>query len=70
MLMMLFLCTDLNMKYITSTNRNQVELHCLDALIKKDNAVRFIEAFVNKVDLKQLHFVSKKEGPAITPKYF
>ena len=47
------------MEYITSINRNQVELHCLESLIKKDNAVRFIEAFVNKLDLVQLHFVTK-----------
>lgn len=62
------------MEYITSINRNQVELHCLESLIKKDNTVRFIEAFVNKLDLAQLHFVTKtikQEGrPSYNPKVF
>ena len=62
------------MEYITSANRNHVELHCLKELIKKDNAVRFIEAFANKLDLVQLHFVTKtikQEGrPTYNPKVF
>lgn len=62
------------MDYIKSTNRNQIEISSLDDLIETDNAVRFVDAFVDKLDLTQLSFVVndiKSEGrPAFNPKVF
>jgi transposase, IS4 family len=47
---------------------------CLEENVEQDNPVRFIEAFVEKLDLKQLQFVYreiKEEGrPAFNPKVF
>lgn len=62
------------MDYIKSTNRNQLEMSSLDEQIEKDNTVRFVDAFVDKLDLVQLSFVVneiKSEGrPAFNPKVF
>jgi transposase len=62
------------MEYISTTNRSQLEFNCLEDLIEKDNAVRFIEAFVEKLDLNQLQFSVKElkeEGrPSFNPKLF
>ena len=62
------------MDFISSANRLQVELRCMEELIEQDNAVRFIDAFVDKLDLLQLHFSVKqlqKEGrPSFDPKVF
>jgi transposase len=60
------------MEYITPHNRSQMEFNSLDDLVEQDNQVRFIEAFVEKLDLTQLHFVTKtikNEGrPSFNPK--
>jgi len=48
------------MEHISATNRHQIEFSCLEALIEKDNSVRFIDAFVDKLDLKQMYFVAKE----------
>jgi hypothetical protein len=48
------------MEHISDTNRHQIEFSCLEALIEKDNSVRFIDAFVDKLDLKQMYFVAKE----------
>lgn len=62
------------MEYISTTNRSQLEINCLEDLIEKENPVRFIEAFVEKLDLQQLHFIVKEiqsEGrPGFNPKAF
>jgi len=62
------------MNYITGSNRLQLEMGCLEENVEQDNPVRFIEAFVEKLDLKQLQFVYreiKEEGrPAFNPKVF
>ena len=62
------------MDYIKSTNRSQIEMYNLDDQIEKDNTVRFVDAFVDKLDLAQLGFVLneiKTEGrPAFNPKVF
>jgi len=62
------------MDYINSKNRNQIEMYNLDDQIEKDNTVRFVDAFVDKLDLTQLRFVVneiKSEGrPAFNPKVF
>jgi len=48
------------MEHISDTNLHQIEFSCLEALIEKDNSVRFIDAFVDKLDLKQMYFVAKE----------
>jgi transposase len=62
------------MDFIPSASRNQLEFSCLEDFIEKDNAVRFIDAFVDKLDLKQLYFVANEvqcEGrPSFNPKVF
>lgn len=62
------------MEYISTANRSQIEFNCLEDLIEKENPVRFIEAFVEKLDLTQLHFTVKEiqsEGrPSFNPKVF
>ncbi|MFM6219185.1 MAG: transposase, partial [Dolichospermum sp.] len=53
-------------------NRSQIEFSSLDELVEQDNQVRFIDAFVEKLDLNQLNFVTKtlkNEGrPSFNPK--
>lgn len=60
------------MEYITPHNRSQIAFSSLDELVEQDNQVRFIEAFVEKLDLNQLNFVTKtlkNEGrPSFNPK--
>ena len=62
------------MEYISTANRSQLEINCLEDLIERENPVRFIEAFVEKLDLAQLHFTVKEiqsEGrPSYNPKVF
>ena len=42
------------MNYITPRNRFQTTFTSLDELISSDHAVRVLDAFVEKLDLKQL----------------
>ena len=62
------------MDYIKSINRSQIEMYNLDDQIENDNTVRFLDAFVEKLDLTKLSFVVneiKSEGrPAFNPKVF
>ncbi len=62
------------MNYILGSNRGQFEFSCLEDAVEQDNQVRFIEAFVEKLDLKSLQFVVKDlkgEGrPRYEPKVF
>lgn len=59
------------MEHIKSYNRSQIAFSRLDYLIEQDNQVKSIEAFVEKLDLTQLHFVTKtikNEGrPSFNP---
>lgn len=48
------------MQHITTSNRNQLEFTCLDDLIENDNPVRFIEVFVEKLELTKLGFKIKE----------
>jgi transposase len=48
------------MEHISDANRHQIEFSCLEDLIEKENAFRFIDAFVDKLDLKQMYFVAKE----------
>lgn len=62
------------MEHIRSANRHQVEFYSLEDNIAQDNAVRFIDAFVDQLDLNQLYFkpnTIKKEGrPSFDNKVF
>ena len=62
------------MQFIIGADRNQVTFNSLDTLIFKDNPVRFIDAFVNRLDLNELKFqvsVLKTEGrPAYESQLF
>lgn len=62
------------MDYIQPVNRHQISFSSIEEQIEPDNAVRFIEAFVEQLDLKQLgyHFNTlKTEGrPPFHPKVF
>ena len=62
------------MDYIKAGNRGQITMRCLEEQIAPDNPVRFIEAFVNKLDLAQLGYqvtAIKTEGrPPYHPNVF
>ena len=62
------------MEYIIASSREQTEIYSLENQIEQDNAVRFEEVFVEKLDLAQLGYVVnaiKSEGrPAFNPKVF
>jgi transposase len=47
------------MPIITSKNRSQIEFTSLEDCIEKENTVRFIDAFVEKLELEKLSFVNK-----------
>jgi len=51
------------MNYIEGQNREQIILYTttLDNLIDKDNEVRDIDKFVNRLDMKELGFISKEQ---------
>ena len=44
------------MQHIAQANRHQVDFSSLDCRISANNPVRFIDAFVDKLDLPQLQF--------------
>ncbi|MEO7306431.1 MAG: transposase, partial [Ferruginibacter sp.] len=48
------------MTYISGTNRNQTYFATLDDQVSADNAVRLIDAFVDKVDLVKLGFTVRE----------
>lgn len=62
------------MNYIQPANRNQMSFGSLEESVESDNAVRFIEAFVDQLDLTQLKYKEqtlKSEGrPPFHPKVF
>lgn len=68
---LLHLC---GMEYIQPGNRQQFSFSSLEDSIEQDNPVRFIEAFVEQLDLAQLSYVTtslKSEGrPPFHPKVF
>ena len=55
------------MQHITGTDRRQITFSSLDEQICKDNPVRIIDAFVDKLDLKLLGFVQREPGPEDRP---
>jgi hypothetical protein len=62
------------MKFIQSEDRNQMLFGTLESAIAMDHVVRFIDAFVEKLDLDRLGFrvqVLQKEGrPAFESRVF
>lgn len=50
------------MQIIPTVSRHQVGFSTLDCLISTDNEVRLIDAFVEKLDLDKLGFISKDSG--------
>ena len=53
------------MQHISLKNRHQIEFTSLEDLIEEDNTVRFVDAFVDKLELPKLGFTIntiKKEG--------
>ena len=44
------------MQHILSKNRHQIEFTSLEDLIESDNTVRFVDAFVDKLELNKLGF--------------
>ena len=62
------------MAYLTSKDRFQMQMRSMDEFIGKDNPVRFIDAFVEHLQLDKLGFVlteAKTEGlPSFNPKVF
>lgn len=60
------------MEYITTSDRTQLEMVSLEELIEADNPVRFVDAFVDKLELGELGFQLKElksEGrPPFHPK--
>lgn len=47
------------MNFITGKDRHQIEFRSLEDNIVANNPVRFIDAFVDKLELDKLGFVSK-----------
>ncbi len=64
----------LNMQHITGISRNQMTIASLESSISTDNPIRFIDAFVENIDLKALDFTVqtlKSEGrPSFDTKIF
>ena len=62
------------MGYLAPQDRHQTRFTSLEEPIDKDNPVRFIDAFVDALELEKLDFIvteSKTEGrPAFEPKIF
>ena len=62
------------MAYLNPQDRFQVQMRSMDEFIGKDNVVRFIDAFTERLELSKLGFVipnEKTEGrPAFNPKVF
>ena len=64
------------MPQIQGINREQITFSNLESQIAKDNEIRFIDAFVDKLDLKQLGIQSliqrekKKPGEHLLKMHF
>ena len=47
------------MQHIQGIARNQLQVSSLEDSISQDNAVRFIDAFVNSIDLEKIGFTPR-----------
>jgi len=57
------------MQHITGTSRFQIRFSSLEDAIDPENQVRFIEAFVETIDLKKLDFITKTIKAEGRPSY-
>ncbi len=57
------------MQHILSKNRHQIEFTSLEDLIEADNTVRFVDAFVDKLELNKLGFTLKTIKTEGRPSY-
>ena len=60
------------MNYITGTHRHQTYFATLDDQVPADNAVRLMDAFVDKLELAKLGFINtvhKSEGRPLIGRY-
>jgi transposase len=62
------------MAYLTPENRFQLQMRSMEEYVDKDNPVRFIDAFVDQLELAKSGFIVsavKIEGrPSFDPKVF
>jgi transposase len=62
------------MSYLGVQDRFQIQMRSMEEFIEKENAVRFVDAFVEQLELEKLGFeiaTLKTEGrPAFNPKVF
>jgi hypothetical protein len=42
--------------FISGVNREQIQVTSLESSVSEDNVVRFVDAFVEKLELEQLNF--------------
>ena len=50
------------MDFIKGNDRDQITFFTLESQIEENNPVRFVDAFVEHLDLTQLGFLIKTEG--------
>jgi hypothetical protein len=53
------------MQHIIGISRQQVRFSSLEDTISPDNQVRFIDAFVESIDLSKLGFAVKRSRPKV-----
>ena len=62
------------MQHITGISRNQITIVSLESSIASDNPIRFIDAFVENIDLKALGFevqtLKTEGGLVLIPRFF
>ena len=62
------------MSYLGVQDRFQIQMRSMEEFIDKENAVRFVDAFVEQLELNKLGFIVsevKTEGrPSFNPKVF
>jgi len=56
-------------QFITSQNRIQFEFGSMEDKIEKDNPVRFMDAFIDYIDLTQLGFVVNTLKPRLLSRF-
>ena len=49
------------MRFITGNDRHQFQFHSLNDKIAANNPVRFMDAFVDQIDLQKLGFLLNKK---------
>lgn len=57
------------MEFITGTDRMQYTMGCLDDAIDENNPVRFIDAYVSRLNMKELGFENSKPQETGRPAY-